>query len=171
MIDPFFVEGFARREKAKYIVDPLHLDEHESRLRAKAPSADLVDVTSWNDTHLKDGRFDADRVTASLEEQIRDHAATGQPPMRVVGQMGWVFTSPPGIEQLIAYEALVNEVLDRGKTPTVCVYDVRKLGGSMLMGLLRVHPLTVVNGVLYENPFYTPATKMLADLRRRGSWN
>jgi hypothetical protein len=108
-------------------------------------------------------------MIASLEEQLRDHAATGMPPMRLVGQMGWVFSSPPGIEQLVAYEASVNEVLNRRKTPTVCVYDVRKLTGSLLMDLLRAHPLTVMNGVLHENPFYTPAEEMLAELELRRS--
>ena len=104
---------------------------------------------------------------ASLEDLIRDHAASGQPPMRLVGQMRWIQMSPPGIEQLVAYEASVNEVLNRGKTPTVCVYDVRRLSGSMLMDLLRAHPLTVMNGVLHENPFYTPPDEMLRDLQRR----
>jgi MEDS: MEthanogen/methylotroph, DcmR Sensory domain len=169
VIDPFFFEGLRRGEKAVYIVDPQHRDEHEARLRAGARSSDLVDVTTWHDAHLKGGSFDPERMMASLEEMIRDHAATGQPPMRVVGQMGWITSSPPGIEQLVAYEASVNEVLNRGKTPTVCVYDVRKLSGSMMMDLLRAHPLTVMNGVLHENPFYTPAEEMLAELKQRSA--
>jgi hypothetical protein len=171
VIDPFFFEGLRRREKAVYIVDPKHREEHEARLRNESPSTELVDVTTWNEAHLKGGRFDQDRMMAALEEMIRDHAATGQPPMRLVGQMGWVTTSPPGIEQLVAYEASVNEVLNRGKTPTVCVYDVRKLSGALLMDLLRAHPLTVMNGVLHENPFYTPAEEMLAELRQRRTAN
>jgi len=104
---------------------------------------------------------------ATLEEMIRENADSGRPPMRCVGQMGWVFSSPPGIEQLVAYEASVNEVLNRGKMPTICVYDVRRLSGSMMMDLLRAHPLTVMNGVLHENPFYTPAEEMLRDIQRR----
>jgi hypothetical protein len=169
VIDPFFIEGLRRREKAVYIVDPDHRDEHEARLRAESPSPELVDVTTWNHAHLKGGVFDQDRMMASLEELIRDHAATGQPPMRLVGQMGWILTEPPGIEQLVEYEASVNEVLNRGKTPTVCVYDVRKLSGSMMMDLLRAHPLTVMNGVLHENPFYTPADQLLAELKLRST--
>ena len=167
MIEPFLVEGMRRGEKAVYIVDPQQREHHEARLRAEAPSADLVDVTTWQEAHLKGGSFDQDRMMAALEELIRAHAATGQPPMRVVGQMEWIFSKPPGIEQLVAYEATVNEVLNRGKTPTVCVYDVRKLSGSMMMDLLRAHPLTVMNGVLHENPFYTPAEEMLAELEQR----
>ena len=169
VIDPFFFEGLRRREKAVYIVDPRDRDEHEARLRAGSDESDLVDVTTWNEAHLKGGSFDQDRMMSSLEDMIRDHAATGQPPMRVVGQMGWITSSPPGIEQLVAYEATVNEVLNRGKTPTICVYDVRRLSGSMLMDLLRAHPLTVMNGVLHENPFYTPAAELLAELEQRGA--
>ena len=167
VIDPFFFEGLRRREKAVYIVDPDNRDQHEARLRAGTSSPELVEVTTWNDAHLKGGTFDQDRMIASLEEQIHDHAATGLPPMRLVGQMGWVFSSPPGIEQLVAYEASVNEVLNRSKTPTVCVYDIRKLSGSLMMDLLRAHPLTVMNGVLHENPFYTRAEQMLAELKQR----
>ena len=168
VIDPFFVEGMRRGEKAVYIVDPrAPRRARGSAWRASAPAPDLLEVTTWNDAHLKGGSFDQDRMMAALDELIRDHAATGRPPMRLVGQMGWVFSSPPGIEQLVAYEASVNEVLNRGKTPTVCVYDVRRLSGSMMMDLLRAHPLTVMNGVLHENPFYTPAEEMLRDIQQR----
>jgi hypothetical protein len=167
VIDPFFVDGMRRGEKAVYIVDPKQREAHHARLVASAPSSDLLDVTTWDDAHLKGGSFDQDRMMSSLEEMIREHAAGGHPPMRVVGQMGWVFSSPPGIDQLVAYEASVNEILNRGKTPTICVFDVRRLSGSMMMDLLRAHPVTVMNGVLHENPFYTPADEMLRDLERR----
>lgn len=168
VVDPFLVEGMRRGEKAVYIVDPTDRDAHDARLRTDArPSDDLLEVTTWNEAHLKGGSFDQDRMMAALDEMIRDHAATGKPPMRLVGQMGWVFSSPPGIEQLVGYEASVNEVLNRGRTPTVCVYDASRLNGAMMMDLLRAHPLTVMNGVLHENPFYTPAEEMLRDIKQR----
>ena len=167
IIDPFLAEGMRRREKAVYIVDPLHQKEHRARLGAVAPSPQLLDVTTWNEAHLRGGAFNQDRMMADLETLISTHAASGEPPMRLVGQMGWIFSTPPGIEQLVAYEATVNEVLNRGKTPTVCVYDARRMTGSMMIDLLRAHPLTVINGVLHENPFYTPAPAMLEELRRR----
>jgi hypothetical protein len=167
VIDPFFIEGMRKGQKASYIVDPARRAAHEERLASSAPSPDLLEVTTWNDAHLKGGSFDPQRMMASLEEAIRENAASGRPPMRIVGQMGWVFGSPPGIEQLVGYEASVNDVLNRGMTPTICVYDVRQLSGSMMMDLLRAHPLTVMNGVLHENPFYTPAGELLRDIERR----
>lgn len=167
VIEPFFVEGMKRGEKAVYIVDPEKQRDHHARLAASSPARDLLEVTTWNEAHLKGGAFDQERMTNALDHMLREHASTGRPPMRLVGQMGWVFSSPPGIEQLVSYEASVNEVLNRGKTPTVCVYDARKLSGSLMMDLLRAHPLTVINGVLHENPFYTPAAEMLRELRER----
>jgi hypothetical protein len=171
LIEPFLVEGMQRGQKAVYIVDPDKREQHALRLAAQSPSDTLLDVTTWNEAHLKGGSFDQERMMASLDEMIREHAGSGRPPMRLVGQMGWVFSSPPGIEQLIAYEASVNDVLNRGKTPTICVYDVRRLSGSMMMDLLRAHPLTIMNGVLQENPFYTPPEEMLRDLRERHSFS
>ncbi|MGD0528926.1 MAG: MEDS domain-containing protein [Polyangiaceae bacterium] len=169
VVDPFLVEGMSRGEKAHYIVDPKERAKHEARLRASAPSADALEVTTWNEAHLKDGSFNQDRMMQGLDDLLREHAATGRPPMRLVGQMGWIASNPPGIEQLVEYEATVNEVLNRGRTPTVCVYDARRLSGAMMMDLLRAHPLAVMNGRLHENPFYTPAAVMLRELRQRAT--
>jgi hypothetical protein len=167
IIEPFFIDGMKRGEKAVYIVDPEQRESHDAQLRKLAPKHDLLDVTTWNEAHLKGGTFNGERMMALLEDAIAAHAATGRPPMRLVGQMGWIFSDPPGIEQLVAYEATVNDVLNRGKTQTVCVYDVTRLSGSMMMDLLRAHPLTIMNGVLHENPFYTPARQMLSEIQSR----
>lgn len=169
VIDPFFLEGMKRGEKAVYIVDPAKRPMHEQRLVGGCPAPGLLEVTTWNEAHLKGGSFSEQRMMSGLDELLQEHAKTGKPPMRLVGQMDWVFSSPPGIEQLVSYEANVNEVLNRGKTPTVCVYDLRKLHGSLMMDLLRAHPLTVVGGVLYENPFFTPPEQMLRELQQRSA--
>jgi len=169
LIDPFLLNGMERGHKAVYIVDPRTREQHEQRLAAQACASDLLEVTTWNEAHLKGGSFDQQRMMTALDDMIREHAERGFPPMRLVGQMGWVFSSPPGIEQLVAYEASVNAVLNRGRTPTICVYDVRRLSGSLMMDLLRAHPLAVMNGVVQENPFYTPAQELLDDLRQRRS--
>lgn len=167
VIDPFLLEGIERGQKAVYIVDPEKQQAHEHRLACACAEQSLLEVTTWNEAHLKGGSFNQDRMMRTLDEMLREHAASGAPPMRLVGQMGWVFSSPPGIEQLVSYEAEVNELLNAAKTPTVCVYNVRSLTGSLMMDLLRSHPLTVMNGVLYENPFYTPARDLLRELKQR----
>src|SRR6187399_1438563 len=73
LIDPFFVEGMQRGEKAVYIVDPRDRETHRARLAANAPDNDLLEVTTWNDAHLKGGSFNQDRMMAELDELIRAH--------------------------------------------------------------------------------------------------
>jgi hypothetical protein len=167
MIDDFLAEGLGSGVKAVYIVDPEKRDACERRLAPHAASEELLAVTTWADAHLKGGSFDAPRMMASLDEMIREDAATGRGPMRIVGNMGWVKSHPPEHDDLVTYEATVNEVLSRGRTPTVCVYELSWIKSSLMMDLLRAHPLAVVNGVLYENPFFTPAPKLLDEFAAR----
>ena len=84
-----------------------------------------------------------------------------------MGNMDWAVSDQPGAEKLIEYEAAVNEVLTRNRQPAVCVYDISKLTGGKMMDLLRTHPLTLIGGVVQENPFYTQPAKMLEELRTR----
>ena len=55
----------------------------------------------------------------------------------------------------------------RASRAPASVTQGRKLSGGLLMDLLRAHPLTVMNGVVHENPFYTPAEEMLRELHQR----
>jgi hypothetical protein len=35
------------------------------------------------------------------------------------------------------------------------------------MDVLRTHPLAMVGGIVYENPFYLPPSEFLIELRQR----
>ena len=87
--------------------------------------------------------------------------------LRIMGNMNWVFNGTTGVDDLIEYEAEVNEVLSRNPQPAVCVYDIARLSGAMMMDLLRTHPLTLIGGVVQENPFYTAPAEMLVELQDR----
>lgn len=171
IISPFITEGLEGGEKAIYIVDPAILPEHAGRLAeagvpCAAHSKDL-DIVTWTDTYLLNGKFDMEFMLSTVKEVIRTGREQGYPRSRIVGQMGWALQPFPGVEQLIEYEVRVNDVLAREQHPAICVYDVNKLTGSMMTDLLRTHPLTIIGGTLYENPFYRPAEEMLSDLRSR----
>jgi len=103
----------------------------------------------------------------TIDELTGTGRELGYKRLRIMGNMNWVFDSFPGSDDLIQYEAEVNEVLARNHQPAVCVYDTAKLSGPMLMDLLRTHPLTLVGGVVQENPFFTPPAEMLQELRER----
>lgn len=174
VLAPYFREGIEQGEKNLHIVDPELADDHRRRLGEHGIDVEhceacgTLELLSWHQAHLdEDGCFDKDRMIEALRRVCTTALENGFPRIRITGDMDWVFREVPGASDLIEYEAEVNEVLSAHRQPAICVYDIAKLSGSMMMDILRTHPLTVINGVVQENPFFTPASEMLAELEAR----
>jgi hypothetical protein len=173
-LNPFFKQAIDQGEKNLHIVDPARLEDHRKQLAssgidaAACEACGQLQVVPWADAYFDEaGKFDKSRMLATLEALTGSGREAGYSRLRIMGNMNWVFDDVSGSEDLIEYEAEVNEVLSRNRQPAVCVYDIAKLSGSMMMDLLRTHPLTLVGGVVQENPFFTPPAEMLRELKQR----
>jgi hypothetical protein len=170
----FYKEAVDQGEQNFHIVNPLHLDDHRQRL-AKADidthgceRCGQLQVLPWESVYLDEqGAFNKDHMLAKLEQVTGAGLQAGFGRVRIMGNMDWVFAGIPGATAILEYEAEVNDVLARNRQPAVCVYDTAKLSGAMMMDILRTHPLTLIAGVVQENPFYTPPAEMLRELRAR----
>ena len=174
VLNPFFKQALDQGEKNLHIVDPAVMDDHRARLTASgidAPQCEAcgqLQVIPWQEAYFDEsGKFDKVRMLATLDHLTGTGREAGYSRLRIMGNMNWVFDGLPGSEDLIEYEAEVNEVLSRNRQPAVCVYDTNRLSGAMMMDLLRTHPLTLVGGVVQENPFFTPPAEMLKELKAR----
>jgi hypothetical protein len=47
------------------------------------------------------------------------------------------------------------------------MYETAKFGGDIVMDIFRTHPTVVMNGVVYDNPFFVPPDEFLKELRAR----
>ena len=174
VLSPYFKEAIEQGEKNVHIINPAHAADHRERLQVSGidthacEACGQLDVLAWEQAYLdENGVFDKDKMLA-----IVDHLTGAGPDasfgrIRIMGDMGWVFSGVPGAEDILEFEAQVNEVLSRNRQPAVCVYDIAKLSGAMMMDLLRRHPLTLIGGVVQENPYFTPPEEMLLELRNR----
>jgi hypothetical protein len=174
VMSPFYKQATDQGEQNIHIVNPVHADDHRQRLSAAGidvphcESCGQLQVLTWNDAYLDDtGAFNKDRMLATVDylTGAGKHASFSR--VRIMGDMDWVFAGVPGAADILEYEAEVNEVLTKNQQPAVCVYDIAKLSGSMMMDILRTHPLTLIGGVVQENPFFTPPAQMLQELRAR----
>ncbi|MDB5744815.1 MAG: hypothetical protein JWR68_3130 [Polaromonas sp.] len=172
VLTPFFQEGMAQGEKNLHIVDPAFALEHKTRLSEGGidvegcESCGQLEVVHWQDAYFNEsGAFDKDRMLAMVDHLTGTGRDAGYSRLRIMGNMDWAATGVPGSDKLMEYEADVNEVLSRNRQPAVCVYDISKLTGVMMMDLLRTHPLTLIGGVIQENAFYT-APGLLREERR-----
>ncbi len=172
---PFVREGLENHEKALHIWDPKLREQHAQRLAsagigvADCERDGQLAILSTDDVYLQDGRFDPARMMETFEGALTEGKEQGYARMRILGHTDWLLDGHQGAEQFVEFEIKVNAVLARSQQMAICVYDVNKLSAKLMMEVLRAHPLTIVGGVLHENPFYTPPDEYLRELddRRR----
>jgi hypothetical protein len=170
---PFYKEAVDWGEKIAHIVMPQHKDDHVRRLRAHGIDTERclgcgqLEVMDATSVYLEGGSFEEERMLRTVDGAFTAGREGGFPRLRLMGNMGWAFGGTTSGDQLLSYEARVNEVLSRNRQPAVCVYDIAWLSGAMMMDILRCHPLTLVGGVVQENPYFIPPEELLPQLRAR----
>ena len=71
------------------------------------------------------------------------------------------------MNDIVEYETKLNCILGTYADPLVCVYDLNRHSASVVMDILRTHPMVIVGGVLQENPLYVPPEEFLQELKQR----
>ena len=171
---PFFKDGMDRGEKVFHIIDARLRDAHLSACRAggidvgAAERSGQLEVRHWEDAYLKDDCFDGERMIRTLTEVLENNR-TQYTLTRLMGNMEWALETVPGVTDIIEYETKLNSVLPNYPDPVVCVYDLNKHSGSVVMDILRTHPMVIIGGVLQENPLFIPPADFLRELRERES--
>jgi hypothetical protein len=169
---PFFKEGIDRGETCFHIIDSRlhsrHLDDcREFGIDVGAAEGNgQLEVRHWEDAYLKDGRFDGDRMIRYLSGVLERNRGRFKL-TRLMGNMEWALESLPGVTDIVEYETKLNYVLPNYPDPIVCVYDVNRHSGGVVMDILRTHPMVIINGVLQENPLYVPPDDFLREVHSR----
>lgn len=181
VLGPFYRQTFHQRRRSLHIVPPDRLQEHGACLAELGLDAHVCADCSQTFDRVAlmgadiagcdgAGRFDRHRLLDTFE---RLDAAAGEAPgdeLHVVTQLGELLQDPEARGELMDHEAALNEWLRESRRSVVCLYDVATLDGATMMDLLRTHPLTLIGGVLRDNPFYTPPVEMLREFAaRRGA--
>ncbi|MDM0015889.1 MEDS domain-containing protein [Variovorax sp. J22P168] len=168
---PFIKDGLERGDRAFQIVDASLRDEHLRQLYAagidvaQEEREGMLEVHSVFDMYLRDGHFDVSRMLSFIQQHISGGAQT--PISRITGHAEWAGEDWPGVEDFLEYEARLNDVVPEGRDTVVCMYDLSKTSAALMADVLRTHPVTILGGVLHENPFFTPADQFITELRAR----
>jgi hypothetical protein len=169
----FIREGFERGDKAFHLVDPELSEDHLRRLAeagidvGQAIAIGQLELRRWQDAQLRGDRFDQDAMLALIEEVLQSGAAAGYPLTRFLANMEWALLDKPGVDDLLEFETRVNYVLPKYDDPVICTYDLTKFSASVVMDIMRTHPVVIIGGVLQENPFFVPPDQFLLEIRER----
>lgn len=170
---PFIKDGFASGDKAVHVVKPEHRADHLRRLveagidPAAAERSGQLEVLNNSEAYLRDGRFDQDRMLALFEQLASGNAPGGFPLSRIVCHMDWAADDRSHLDTLIEFESRVNEVWRRHDDAVICVYDLARFSGAMVIDMMRTHPMIIIGGTLQENPFYESPDEFLHEYRQR----
>ena len=114
---PFFKDGIDGHQKVVNIVEESYRPEHLRRLgqghidTAKAEQAGQLEVHTWQDAYLKGGRFDQHAMLVLVEDLLTASKRQGYPLARLSANMEWALEDLPGVDDLVEYECVVNNVL------------------------------------------------------------
>jgi MEDS: MEthanogen/methylotroph, DcmR Sensory domain len=170
---PFIKEGLECGDKAMHVVDPVVCRQHVQHLEsqglaiAQAEQRGQFEVHGWDEFYLAGGSFDQDRMLATIEQVLIGARRDGFRRTRTVCHMEWALEEHPGVDQVIEYESRANLMWARVSDPVICVYDLRRFSGGVVMGVLRAHPMILIGHTVQENPFYVPPEEYLEELRSR----
>ena len=151
---PFIAQGLMAGERGIQIVDSAVRAEHLDRLGqegidvAGLIASGQLAAPTWDESYLQGGRFDVTEMTEYVLKTLALGRELGYPLSRLIGYMGWALTDRPGVSGLIAYEARVDELLERFQDVVVCVYDLTRHSARTIAEVLSLHSIALVGGVL-----------------------
>ena len=170
---PFIKDGFDQGDRAFHMVDPRHRPEFLRRLQevgidvAEAERKGQLEVRRWEDAQFRNGHFDQNRMLALLEEVLAEGKTQGFPLTRLMANMEWALEDRPGIEDFLEFETRVNYLAPKYDDVLCCTYDLARFSASVIMDVLRTHPMVIIGGIVQENPFFVPPDEFLCELRER----
>lgn len=169
---PFFGDGIQQGDRIINVVDADVRDRHIKALAhahvpiRKALESGQMQVLTAEETYLQKGAVDLNGMLELLRETLEAAQRDGSR-VRTCGEMNWIGRSSMLSEEVMAYEARVNEFVPTFQCTLVCVYDVAKLPSGMVADILATHPLAIINGRLRPNPVFVEPDAFLAMLQQR----
>ncbi len=107
------------------------------------------------------GRFDPWGMEDRLNQFYAQTQKEQHRKIRGTAEMVWALEDDNTVEHLLVYESRLNYFHPGKSFASICLYNVNKFSGSVLMAVLHTHPYVVSGGVITENPFYQPPDEWL----------
>ena len=163
VITPYIMEGLEANEKVINILEGSRHGEHCRCLADNGISIteNLVngqlEILASENTYTKDDVFAAKKMYKMLESNLLSASRAGYESVRACGDMVWALKNLPGTDELLEYEASLNELTPKHSCSLICMYDTNSFSPEMLEDILRTHPYVIQDGKISKNIKYVEA--------------
>jgi len=165
---PFLAEGLQAGDKCTCVVDSCDPDAVLGTLAEQLAvepfvSVRQLEVLDSESTYLADGGFLPGRMLEFWEAKARQAPrSSGTGITRNIGDMSWAHRSPSAVGELIGYESELNRIMSNFPQVNLCLYDLTRCSGDLIMDVLKTHPKALLGGTVIDNPYYLAPDEFLA---------
>ncbi len=170
IIKKYLETGLLSDEKVLCLVENISPEEIRNSLHGLEFKPDALTVMDSLQGYCPTGSFDGNKTLNLIRDFYRQAVdIDGYAGARGTGQMSWSLNRNLTTEQdLIEYEARVNQISREYAYTSICQYEARKFSGRMIMDVLTIHPMMIIRGQIVKNPFYIEPEQFLEKYRARG---
>ncbi|MGD0926261.1 MAG: MEDS domain-containing protein [Streptosporangiaceae bacterium] len=187
---PFLVEGLKAGDKCTCVVDSCTPDDVLAGMTEHIEvepylSERQLEVLDSYCTYLAEGGFLPERMLKFWEGKARqsvggqslgdrhpgDQGPRPDGPMRArnIGDMSWAHRDEAVVSDLMGYESELNRIMSNFPQVNLCLYDLSRCSGDLIMDVLKTHPKALLGGMVIDNPYYLDPDEFLASRRDRDS--
>jgi len=165
LLTAYLGAGLTAGDKCICVVDSAYTAKRlESLTRASGksgPGDGQLDIHLPETTYLAGGEFTPSDMLAFWTNGMTTAALEGYSFCRLVGEMTLALRDAPGVEHLVGYESELNRVTPSYPVVVLCLYDLDRFSGEVVVNIVKTHPQVLVRGILVENPYYVGPDEFL----------
>lgn len=111
-------------------------------------------VKRVSDIYFENGKFSPDAMILTLNEFYEGTQRNGKRNIRATAEMVGVTETLQRMEDLMEYECRLNLFIPGKPWVSICLYDITRLSGGLMMNVLRTHPYVISGKVVIQNPYF-----------------
>ncbi len=164
---PFLAEGIRADDKCLCVLESRVPSDVLSGLALQVDVGTSVadgqlELATPAEAYLRSGQFSTEDMLGYWADEAAATRSGGNFTLtRATGEMPSVLDQPAGRAEFFRYESRLNDVIPTYPQVILCLYDLERFGGEVLMDALRTHPMVVVDGMVHDNPYYVEPGKFL----------
>ena len=165
MLLPYLRESIRDGYKCVAVVDSLTPAELAEQVEGahNALTSGQLELFNSEQTYLQTGVFDPALTIAFWEQRAQQLVDDREfDYIKLLGELSWIDRTGTPRDDIIRYESWADNFVSRYPMTILCLYDLRRMGSSVMMDLLRTHPRLLMGGLLLEDPHHIPSDDFTA---------
>jgi hypothetical protein len=164
---PYLRTGLRDGDKVVCVVETA-VDDLRAKIGDEAEVAGYLasqqlELLTVHQAYLRTPPFTTDAMIKFWERRVGSALIGGEYVFaRVSGEMPTELRTRTDRREFFRYEAELNRYTGRFPQAVLCLYDLQRFGGGMLVDLLRTHPKLLMGGLVLENPHFRPPADLAA---------